>query len=182
MERGSDGLDALFEDLEQQAAGMDLAERDAELPDRVRGEYAGVTLAGRVHASLGLTVSLVLHGGLTVDGTLSDAGSDWCAVSPEGRSSVWLVPLSAVVTARGMSPRAVPEVARPVTARLGFGSALHRYAAGVPEVLVQPVTGMALSVRLVRVGADFLEVDPGTGAADGLLLVPSAAVSAVRVG
>lgn len=178
-ERGP--LDDVFEDLEQQAVGIELAERDAELADRVRGEYASVTLADRVHASVGRQVVLVLSGGETVSGELTDAGVDWCTVSsPQGRT--WLVRLDAVVVARGLSARAVPEAARPAVARLGFGSALHRLSDGCADLRLHLVTGAVPRVRLGRVGADFVEVELAQEGRVASELVAIGAIRAVVVG
>ena len=43
---------ALFDDLEQQAEGMHLADRDADVADLSLAEYARVNLAARLHAAL----------------------------------------------------------------------------------------------------------------------------------
>jgi hypothetical protein len=184
MQDGDDGLlDALFEDLEQQAAGLEAAERDAELADRVRGEYATVGLADRFHASLGHDVGLVLHGGHVVEGRLTDAGRGWCAVRPPYRPTTWLVRLPAVSVARGMSARAAPEAARPAVSRLGLGSALHRFTEGVPDVGLHLVSGAPWQARVLRVGADFVEVLrlPG-GDAGASELVSFDALRAVHIG
>jgi hypothetical protein len=179
---GDDDLGSLFEDLEQQAAGMHLAARDAELADRARGEYAAVTFADRVHASVGLRVVLSLRGGDLVEGALTQAGVDWCTLL--GGGGPWLVRLDAVSGASGMSARAVPEAARSALARLGFGAALHRLAEeSAEEVLLHLGGGPALRVRVLRIGADFVEVQrtEGPAAADPLL-VPFAGVQAARPG
>jgi hypothetical protein len=91
---------------------------------------------------------------------------------------VSVVRLAAVVTAAGLSARAVPEQARPVTARLGLGSALHRLASQGREVVVELVTGRSVRGRLGRIGADFVEVE--TAGASGIMLVAFAGVAAVR--
>src|SRR6185436_16834930 len=52
----------LLDDLEGQAEALYAAERDAELADRSRAEYAGVTLAGRLMASVGRDVLLDVDG------------------------------------------------------------------------------------------------------------------------
>jgi hypothetical protein len=177
------GLDGLFDDLEQQAAGLEIAERDAELADRVRGEYAAVTLADRVHASLDRDVALVLAGGDVVAGVLTEAGRGWCAVQPPEPGVTWLVRLPVVAMARGLSDRAVPEPARPAVARLGLGSALHRLSENAAGVRLHLVTGAPWAARIVRVGADFLEVrrlTGGGGAAPELVSLD--AVRAVRLG
>jgi small nuclear ribonucleoprotein (snRNP)-like protein len=182
--QADDGVAAVLEDLEQQAAGLVLAERDAELLDRARGEYAGVELAGRVHASLGSRVTLELLGGRGLEGRLAAAGSGWCSVSPAPASAsipetaATVVRLAAVVTAAGLSARAVPEQARPVTTRLGLGSALHRLAGQRRDVVVDLVTGRSVHGRLGRIGADFVELE--TAGASGIMLVAFAGVAAVR--
>jgi hypothetical protein len=182
---GDDDLGGLFEDLEQQAMGMHLAERDAELADRARGEYASVSFASRVHASVGKQVALSLRGGDLVEGVLTQAGADWCIVLGSG-GLPWLVRLDAVVGATGMSSRAVPEPVRPAVARLGFGAALHRLAGEAPEVLLHLDGGPTLRVRVLRIGADFVEAERtgtgGTAATGRPVLVPLAALQVVRPG
>lgn len=177
------GLEDVFEDLEQQAAGMHWAELDAELADRARGEYATVTWASRVHASVGRQVRLSLTGGSVVEGELVEAGEGWCVVAEHAQRAVWLVRLAAVTLASGISDRSLPEAARPAIARLGFGSALHRLGGQAPQVLVQVVDGSSHLVRLARVGADFVEAGrlDDAGPKAGLLL-PFSSIRAVRVG
>lgn len=181
---GGSGLGGLFEDLEQQAAGMHLAERDAELVDRARGEYAGVSFSSRVHASFGREVALALADGTGVEGTLVEAGVDWCLVSAPAPVGTCLVRVGAVVSATGLSARAVPEAARPALARLTFGSALHRMAEESPELLLHHLPTGRMRVRVVRIGADFLEAEQaGAGAgASSTTLVPFTAVTVVRQG
>lgn len=163
MDQGDhDELSSLFEDLEQQAAGIELAERDAELADRARGEYAAVTLADRVHASLGRTVTLALGQDEVVEGPLLDAGRDWATVGGQG-TGTWLVRLEAVAVAHGLSTRSLPEPARPVTARLGFGSALHRLADGGADLRLLLASGRLGPVSVLRIGADFVELVAGAG-------------------
>ncbi len=175
-----DRLESLFEDLEQQAAALELEERDAELVDRVQGEYAGVTLADRIHASVGRAVRLTLHGGEVLEGVLTRAGADWTEGTSEGSAEPvgWLVRFDGVCGAAGLSPRALPEAVRPVVARLGFSSALRRFAEAAGEVRLLPAGGPDLSGRVVRVGADFVEVDQRSAA--GPLVVPFSALRAVR--
>ena len=176
-----DGLSGVFEDLEQQAHGMHLADRDAELADRARGEYATVSFASRVHASVGHVVGLTLRTGDVAEGTLTEAGVDWCTVVTDEPQVTWLVRLDAVVAAAGLSPRAVPEAARPATARLGFGSALHRLSTQAVDVLVHLGPAVSRRARVLRIGVDFVEVESreGIGGSD-VQLLPFAAVAAVR--
>ena len=182
MEQPEPGhLEDLFEDLEQHAAGLELAERDAELLDRARGEYAAVTLSDRLHASVGRTVELTLRCGERVSGTLLAAGADWCSLTSSGGSDVWLVRMPAIARARGLSPRSLPEPVRPVVARLGFASALHRTAEGSPEIVARMSSGPPMHARVRRVGADFLEVDDaGQDAPGPTLVLAFSALEAVR--
>jgi len=181
QDRPDSGLLDVFEDLEQQAAGMHLSERDAELADRARGEYATVAFASRVHASLGRQVVLTLSGGEVVEGRLTQAGVDWCVLVPSGGQAARLVRLAVVVAAQGLSARAVPEAARPAAARLGFGSALHRLVGDSPVVHIAPVAGGSLAVRVVRIGADFVEAEPaGTSGPASPVLIPFGGIRMVR--
>lgn len=166
-------LEVLFEDLEQQAAGLDLSERDGEVADRSVAEYARVELLGRVHASAGCQVTLTLLGGWVAAGTLRAAGRDWCLLAGDTAGEVEvLVRLPALRAASGLSPRAVVEDARPATARLGFGAALRRLTENAQEVVAQHVDGSQSRLRVTRVGADFVE-------AAGSVL-PMSGVAAVR--
>ena len=175
-----DRLASVFEDLEQQAAALDLEERDAELVDRVQGEYAAVTLGDRVHASVGRAVRLTLHGGEVLEGTLTGAGAGWLQGATAGAAGTvgWLVRTDAVGLAAGLSSRALPEAARPAMARLGFSSALRRFAEAAGEVRVLSSSGPDVQARVLRVGADFLELDQRS--ATGTLVVPFTALRAVR--
>ena len=152
----------LLDDLEGQAEALYAAERDAELADRSRAEYASVTLESRLMASTGRQVILDVAGAGRVSGELRRVGSGWCLVTGHGRDS--LVPTAAVEGVTGLSDRALPEVAWSPVARLGLGSPLRRLAdEGVPCVLVTR-SGVRHEVELVRIGRDFVEAGV---AADG---------------
>jgi hypothetical protein len=142
----------LLDDLEGQAEALYAAERDAEVADRSRAEYASVTLAGRLMASIGRPVVLDVAGPGRVRGRLRRVGSGWCLVEGD-----WLVPIDAVASAEGLSERAVPEVAWPPVARLGLGSALRRLADDGTPCVVHTRAGARHDVVLLRVGRDFVE-------------------------
>ena len=147
----------VLDDLEGQAEALYAAERDAELADRSRAEYATVTLEARLMASAGRPVSLDVAGAGRVTGELRRVGSGWCLVSGGGRD--WLVPTGSIETAAGLSDRAVPEVAWSPVARLGLGSALRRLAdEGVPCVLLTRA-GTRHDGVLLRVAQDFVETE-----------------------
>jgi hypothetical protein len=168
----------LFEDLEQQAEGLQLLERDAEVADRIRGEYAvHVDLASRLHASVGAVLRLVVDEVGTLQGRLVSAGDGWALIADDVGHE-WLVRLAAVVQLAGVSARSVGEAARPVTTRLGLASALRRLS-GTQEVLVHLRGGPALRGRLARVGADFVEIDT-EDRREGVVLVPFERLTAVR--
>ena len=94
-------LFAELDDLEQQAEAAFDAERAAELADRVRAEYSGVRLAGRLMASVGREVTLTVPGAGSVAGELVRASVDWCLLTRPGHD--WLVPLDAVAAVSGAS-------------------------------------------------------------------------------
>ena len=166
-------LFSVLDDLEQQAEAAYGAERDAELADRSRAEYAAVTLAGRLMASVDSEIAVTLRGqGVSqVRGTLQRVGDGWFLVRGAGQD--WVVPVAALLRVQGASPRAVPEVAWSPLARLGLGSALRRIADTREACVVHLTDGTQHEVVLTRVGKDFVETSGG-----GLL--PFAAMAAVQ--
>ena len=149
-----------FDDLEQQAEGVFGIERELEVAERAAAEYAAVTAASRLMASVNAEVALQVQGLGQIEGRLRRVAGDWCMVQA-GRQQAWIVRQDAVMTIRGTSPRSVPEAAWPVTGRLGFGSALRGLAdVGEPCVLVL-VDGTRFDACVVRVGQDFVELLQG---------------------
>jgi hypothetical protein len=170
----------LFDDLEQQAEGLALAGRDAEVAEQSRGEYARVDLAARLHASVGAAVRCEVCGVGRVDARLVSAGDGWCLL---GSAAVeWLVRVPAIVTVRGLAHQGRGVEARPVAARLGWGSALRGVAETRSTVVVQYLNGGSASGLLGRVGADFVELSVGDppGADGPPTVVPFTAIAAVR--
>jgi hypothetical protein len=171
--RWEDHVDRVLDDLEQQAEGLALAERDGAVAEQRVAEYAAVDLAGRLLASLDRPVRLGVPSAGTVEGVLRRVGRDWVLVDARPRD--WVVRTAAVLSLAGVADRFLPDGARPVTARLGLGSALRGVAEGGDEVLVHRVGGGAVRGRLCRVGADFVEL-----AGDGRVeLVPFGALVAL---
>jgi hypothetical protein len=166
----------LFDDLEQQAEGLALAERDVEVAELGRAEYAPVHLGSRQPASAGQRVVLVVGGVGRLDVTIVRLGADWL-LADDGRAE-WLVRTAAVAQAEGLSERAVHPAQRPVTARLGLGSALRGVAEERSPVLVHRSDGGTLAGRIRRVGADFVELWPDERGA--LAVVAFEALAAVR--
>lgn len=168
-------LFALFDDLEGQAAAAWEAERDVEIADRARAEYASVTLASRLMASRGRDVALDLPHVGRIEGRLQRVGQEWCLLG--GRLQDWVVPLHAVVAVHGASERSVPEVAWSPVDRLGLRAALRRLADGEARCLLHLADGSRHETRLLRVGQDFVEARDTAGPE---LLVPYAGLVAVQ--
>lgn len=149
-------LFALFDDLEQQAGALYDAERAPELADRSRAEYAHVTLASRLMASVGTELGLEVDGPGRLDGTLERVADGWCLLAGPGQD--WVVLLGAVAAVHGAAPRSVPEVAWSPMTRLGLGSALRRLADAGERCLLHLCDGSVHEGVPVRVGKDFVEV------------------------
>src|SRR3546814_11699959 len=116
-----------LDDLEAQAEGAFAEEREFEILDRARGEYASVGLVERLMASVGGQVGFHLPGVGHLEGRLARVADGWCLLESGGHE--WKVRLDAIELARGLSAPPVPPAAWPVTAQLGFGPAGRRVAA-----------------------------------------------------
>ena len=168
---------AVFDDLEQQAEGLALGARDAEVAELGRSEYAAVDLASRLHGALGSPVRLTVTGAGTLTGRVARVGSDWLLLESEPHE--WLVRLDALADVRGLGERAVDARHRATTARLGFGSALRGVAEERDAVVVHRQDGTTLRGVPRRVGADFVELAETEG---GTVVVAFTAVTGVRRG
>jgi hypothetical protein len=174
----------LFDDLEQQAEGLALVERDALVAEQSRSEYAAVALADRLHASVGTRLLLDVGGPGALDGRLVRAGDGWCLLELDGVE--WVVVTAAVRAVRGLVDAGRSPEVRPLTARLGLGSALRGLAGDRAEVLLHRVDGSTARGRLGRVGRDFVEVLVGDEGGDGaagrghLEVLPFATLAALR--
>lgn len=166
---------ALLEDLEQQAESLYDAERRVELADRARAEYAGVTLASRLAASVGGPVELEVTGVGRLAGRLERVAAGWLGL--EAARQDWVVRTAAVVEVHDASPRALPQVAWAAVDRLGVGSALRRLADAAEPCQWHRLDGGRLEGVPLRVGADFVELR--TGEAGRTLLVALDALAAV---
>jgi len=171
--RWDDRLAALAADLQQQAEGLGFAERDLEVAEQARAEYAGVDLCGRLLGSLGRRLELSVTGVGRLEGVLSRVGDGWFLVV--GAPGEWAVRLAAVGSVRGLAAGAVPAPARPVTARLGWGSALRGLQELAHGVVLHRLEGTTVRGSAARVGADFVEVVEESGTAT---VVPFTALAA----
>ena len=146
----------LFDDLEQQAEGLALAERDAEVAELSRAEYAHVDFASRLHASTGHQVVLVVAGIGHIEARIVRVGVDWL-LADDGRHE-WILRTPALAHARGLSEQAVGEQNRALPARVGVGSALRSVADTKAAVVLHRLDGASVRGQLRRVGADFVEL------------------------
>ena len=180
----------LFEDLEQQAEALAMEQRDLDVEELSRAEYAEVDARARWHASVGRVVELDVEGAERLRGRLSRVGAGWLLLSAEESASVLgstsrgdaaaqVVALPAVLAARGLSWQGVPRSAQGLAAGLGIGSALRRLAAADPSVVLRRRDGVVRVGRLGRVGADFVELVIEEGARALVELVPFAALATV---
>jgi hypothetical protein len=173
-----ESVSAVFEDLEQQAEGLHLVERDAEVADRAAAEYSRVSLAARLHASLGRDLRVRIAGGRVVGGRLARVGDDWFLLV--GGASEWVVRHGGVRAVAGLSARASSEDTWSVVDRLTLRSVLRRLAAAGDACLVHFGHDEHLEGRVGRVGRDFFELHVGEGVEAVVHAVPTAGVAALQ--
>jgi hypothetical protein len=169
---------AVFDDLEQQAAGLHLAERDAEVADLSLAEYSRITLRARLHASLERELRVRLVGGHVLSGRLARVGEDWLLLV--GASAEWIVRHEGVVTLAGLSSRADSEETWSVMDRLTLRAVLRRLSAESETCLVHFVDDHRVEGRVGRVGSDFFELYVGVGPDRAAQVVPVASVAALQ--
>lgn len=169
---------AVFDDLEQQAAGLHLSERDAEVADLTLAEYSRIRLASRLHASLDRELRVRLIGGHQVQGRLARLGEDWLLLV--GPSSEWIVRHQGVVAFDGLSARAEAEETWSVLDRLSLRAVLRALAGTNEPCLVHCVDDHRVEGRIGRVGHDFFELVAGEAQERTVQVLPVASVSALR--
>ncbi len=169
---------AVLDDLEQQAAGLHLSERDAEVADLTLAEYSRISLASRLHASLDRDLRVRLVGGHQVQGRLARVGADWLLLV--GPSSEWIVRHQGVVTLDGLSSRSEAEETWSVIDRLPLRAVLRRLAGRGEPCLVHCADDHRVQGRVGRVGRDFFELIVGEGRDRAAQVVPVTSVSAIQ--
>jgi hypothetical protein len=169
---------AVFDDLEQQAQGLHLVERDAEVADLTVAEYSRISLAARLHASLGQHLRVRLLGGRVIGGRLARLGEDWFLLV-DG-SSEWVVRHQGVATIAGLSGKAHHEDSWSVVDRLTMRAVLRRLAMADEPCLVHFCDDQQVEGRVGRVGRDFFELDVGEGAGRVVQAVPNASIAALQ--
>jgi len=156
--------DALFADLEAELEGEEARELDGEVRDRTRREHARLTLADRLVAHEGVTVTVTTTAG-PVRGVVTDAAKDWVLVDQT------LIPRTAIVSVRGLGAAARDPEQRPV-AELPVGYALRRLAAEHDEVTCTFADGRTTRGAITRVGRDHVDI--------GGEAIPFRAIATVR--
>ncbi len=169
---------ALFDDLEQQAEGMHLAGRDADVADLGAAEYSRVNLAARLHASRGMELRVRLVGGHVVGGRLARLGEDWLLLVD--LSAEWVVRHDGIATVSGLARRADHQDTWPVTDRLTLRTVLRGFSATQEHCLVRFADRNQVEGRIGRVGGDFFELHVGEGQDASVQVVPVAPVVAFQ--
>jgi hypothetical protein len=168
---------ALFDDLEQQAEGLQLAGRDADVAELTMAEYSRISMGARLHASLGLDLRVRLVGGHVVAGRLARLGEDWLLLVD--RSAEWIVRHNGIASVAGLSPRAHSEQTWSVVDRLTLRAVLRRLSGSNEPCLVHFVDAQQVAGRIGRVGRDFFELHATEGAATQVQVVPVEPVAAI---
>lgn len=179
--------EALFADLDAQAAAMDTAERAAEVEERTRLEVGRIRLVDRVRPAVGAALRLRCAGEVALAGRLARVGPDWLlVVEPAGLEAV--VVMSAVLSVSGLQRlSAVPESESVVESRLGLRHALRGIARDRSAVRLGMVDGCTVDGTIDRLGADFVEIaEHPVGESRrrdqvrGVTVVPLTAITVVR--
>ena len=179
--------EALFADLETQAAALDTAERAVEVEERTRIEVGRIRLLDRMRPAVGTAVRLRCTGYGGVTGRLVRVGPDWLLVLEEGGQEA-VVATAAVLCASGPGRlSAVPESESIVESRLGLRHVLRGIARDRSAVRISLLDGTTIDGTIDRLGADFVEIaqhPPGElrrrEEVRELALVPVSALAVVR--
>jgi hypothetical protein len=150
--------EGLFEDLEAQAAALDLAERGAEIEERTRAETAQLALVDRLRPAVGVDLKLRCRGGLVLAGRPRHVSVEWLLLD-EGGGREALVNLASVATIGGLGRlSAAPNTVSRVESRLGLRHALRGIARDRSVLRAHLADGNAVDGTIDRVGADFVEI------------------------
>ena len=144
---------ALFADLELQIDAAQAQERLGEVPELTRAERAGVTLLDRLRAHSG-QVTVTVHGGERVRGSLMDVGPQWVLMADGPREH--LVPTWAIALVAGLGDLSAPAPGV-VGSRLRLGHALRAVARDRSVVRALTTAGAVVG-RVDAVGTDHLDL------------------------
>lgn len=145
--------DRLLEDLEGQLSQESLAQRDADVVERIRAERSRITLGDRLLAHRG-PLHVVLRLGRLLVGDVVQAGAGWILVQ-DGAQGPVLVPVGAIIEVDGLGWASGESS---VSAQLGIGHPLRALARDRAVVEIEDVLGRSLVGTIDAVGADALQV------------------------
>jgi hypothetical protein len=150
--------DALFDDLEAQAAALSALERAAEIADRSRFEAGTLRLYDRARASLGSPLRVQLAGGFVVHGQLLRCGADWLLLGDaHGAESVIVTAHATVLRGFGHASGA-PGSASAVESRIGLRAVLRGIARERCAVQIRLSDASTVAATIERAGRDYVEV------------------------
>lgn len=172
--RWEDYLVTVIDDLEMQAEGLYLADREGTVVDLSLAGYSEVDLAARLQGALGAEVRLGMPGEVEVRGRVRRAGRGWVLLETGNGPVVLLT--THLQTASGLPDGAVAGPARPLTAGLTVSTALRALVEDGRPCVFRLVEGRRLDGVPLRVGADFIVV----ALPSGDVLVPLAALLVVQ--
>lgn len=166
--------DALFADLDAQWREAD-EEFAGEVAERSLIEQGRLLLNDRLAANRGHPLEVRACGAGVLQGELVDCGPDWLLLAT--RRGQALVALAAVVSIRGLTRSSRHHDSGGVVgSRLDLRYALRRLARETATINAHLLDGTTRAGRLVRVAADFIEIDDGGETAT---LLPTGAIAAV---
>jgi hypothetical protein len=146
----------LFADLEARLEAEERATWDGDVADLVPAERGQLTLADRLRAHLGESLSWSLgFGDPSLDGELLDIGADWVLIKA-GRGET-LIPIGAVQYVSGLSRVAEPDSGE-LARRLGLGVVLRGLARDRAVVNVRLRGDLRATGTIDRVGTDHLDL------------------------
>jgi hypothetical protein len=149
--------DALFADLEAQAAMQAQAQRAAEVEERTRAEVGALRVTERLRGALGAPLRFHVAGAGVVSGTLSQVGADWVLLD-EGAGREVLLASAALVRVSGLTRHsAADRSVGVVQSRLGLRHVLRAIGRDRSGVALHLRDSTVLSATIDRVGADFVE-------------------------
>lgn len=176
----------LFEDLELQLQAAADDQLDAEVAARTRRELATTSVEGRLRASEGHDVELLVTGAGTILGRVRRVGTGWLLVDVAGGPPA-VVSVRHLVGARNLPPASrslTPAVADP---ERGLGPVVRVLCRDRTATGVVLAVGASLSGTIDRVGIDYLDLaehpldEPRrSSAVTGIRTIPLSAVAVLR--
>jgi hypothetical protein len=150
--------EALFADLETQAAALDIAERAVEVEERTRIEVGRIRLLDRLRPAVGTAIRLSCTGDGGVTGRLARVGPDWLLVLDESGYEAMVVTAAVLSVSGAGRLSAVPDSESVVESRLDLRHVLRGIARDRSAVRISVLDGTTIDGTIDRLGADFVEI------------------------